>query len=373
MRLVSLGLWMLWPGVVGQSHTGNTPQMPSPWWDLPQPQPHLPAAGLATPAGVSWTTVFRADPTWGMYNHGPQLAVTPSEGMVVSWYSGECCEDAPGERVLYSLRPRHGPWTGPGVLFDRIGPTLPNGRDGILVTNYPFLTRNGRVYAIAQCALCTLCGCPPPSHREPLCFGPAIINKTKERRLAPYLIRQINADDSLGPIFWMTTNKTDLVVLGRDDLLLFNAPLLTAADRQTQDDARFWLDTRTNEATPQDPQTVAAHLNERSAYARPRAGQPPAMEMLIRDGIHTCPPGRVRCGALPPGARDACPNHALAGCGTFMWTSNCLQVVAENASGAPQCLRWSSPQPSGIPGAHEVLLEPQRQSARVSILFHVLC
>ena len=345
---------MLWPalfvlsGLCGPA--GESPRT-SPWWDLPQPDPLSPAAGLPVPQGVRHTTVFRADPSWGMYNHGPQLAVTPSGGMAVSWYSGECCEDAPGERVLYSLRPRHGEWGGPGVLFERIGPTLPNGRDGILVTNYPFLSRNGRVYAIAQCALCTLCGCPPPSHHEPLCFGRAIVNKTQGRRLAPYLMRQINADDTLGRIFWMTTNPEDLVALGRADVLQYNASLLTAADRQTQDDARFWISTRTNEATPQDSQTIAAHLNERSAYARPaRAGRQPAMEMLIRDGIHTCPPGGPRCGALAAGARVACPADALGGCGTFMWTSTCLQTIIENISGAPQCRQWSMPQPSAIPG-----------------------
>ena len=175
-------------------------------------------------------------------------------------------------------------------------------------------------------------------------------------------------DDSLGPIFWMTANEKDLTALGNADVLAYNASLLGAADAQTQADARSWLATRLHTATPQDPQTIAAHLNERSAYPRPaRAGQPPQLEMLIRDGIHTCPPGGPSCGALAPGSRAACPAHALSGCGTFMWTSSCLNVSA-GAGGAAQCGRWSVPQPSAIPDAQTKMKTAALPDGRIYLL-----
>ena len=124
----------------------------APWWNLTLPNPSLPAAGLPSLVGVARTVVVSAGPEWGEYNHGPQLAVLPDGGFMVSWFNGEYCEDAPGERVLHArttatvssdsaITPV---WSEPAVLFGRMGETKPVGSSGVLVTNYPF--HNGKQY-----------------------------------------------------------------------------------------------------------------------------------------------------------------------------------------------------------------------------------
>lgn len=223
------------------------------------------------------------------------------------------------------------------------------------MTNYPFYKIGGRVYALAQVNLCTLCGCPPPHHGVPGCENPA----GQTSVFAPFLIRHIGMGGVPGPIYWLTTNKKDLLTLNSTDVLAYNASLLSAADAQTAAAARHWYSHRFDLTTPDDSTTVGQHLNERSAYVRqPPSGQPPIQLQLL-----------IRSGTVP----------------FVLWSSSCdlfqsnvtirtrSKTTSDDAAAvlhglAPGSCPWTIPVPSTIPDSHTEMHTGLLPDGRVYLL-----
>ena len=160
---------------LGQKKNATLPQ-----WNTTIPDASKPVAGLSLLDGTPPpAVVYRATPTIGTYNHGPMIV--EHEGVfIVNWYAGQQDEDAPGERVLYSVSTTRGKtWGPPRPMFDRLVPTAPVGRPGITVGNEPFATIDGRLYVRIPANHSPLCRSaspthsPSPSHQpaHPFCCG----------------------------------------------------------------------------------------------------------------------------------------------------------------------------------------------------------
>ena len=130
-----------------------------PKYTATQPDYQLPLAGLAPLGGAMHFKVFEATPATGTYNHQPMIS---RHGGVfhVNWKSAHFNEDQDGQRVLYSSSSDGHTWSEPVDVFPSMPASQfgcdiePDGTehcfDKIHHENTPFVTLNGRLYAVSN-------------------------------------------------------------------------------------------------------------------------------------------------------------------------------------------------------------------------------
>eukprot|EP00039_Didymoeca_costata_P014249 m.228355 g.228355 ORF g.228355 m.228355 type:complete len:477 (-) comp15976_c1_seq36:297-1727(-) len=217
---------------------------PLPVWNTTIPNGSEPQAGLPALPNVEHYEIYHAIPEIGTYNHGPMVSNVSNGVLIVNWYSGATGEDAPGERVLYSVGSSDGKkWSPIAPMFDRLSPTGPDGSNGTCVSNEPFWFPDGapdRLYAFAGVH----------SH----CKNPSVL----AGRLARQIIASGKDNVTLGPLFW-----TGLVPREYEK---FNISTLSDMSETVQSDIQLYIRTLLNLQVP----SVAApnRLSERNYYYR---------------------------------------------------------------------------------------------------------
>ena len=290
-----------------------------PRWNTTIPDGNKPLAGLELLAGAATQTVHHANLATGTYNHGAELAEQDG-ALIAAWTNGQTNEDAPGERVVFSVLPvagggGPGPWTAAQPLFERFTPTAPVGADGVLVSADEFLHVNGRLYARASVFVCTKCGAPGLS-----------------RHLAGHLLRRVVQvyPVQLGPLAWMASSYRGIPAGAGHNISLYTA----SPDVQLREDTESYLaSVQISMATPTPPGNVG--LNEYSVYQRraPTVATITQLQLVML----------IRCRTIK-----------------YLWGSVCnLYLAGENATtpaygdSAALC-NWSMPVPTDIPDSHSL-------------------
>ena len=217
---------------LGQKKNATLPQ-----WNTTIPDASKPVAGLSLLDGTPPpAVVYRATPTIGTYNHGPMIV--EHEGVfIVNWYAGQRDEDAPGERVLFSVSTTRGKtWGPPRPMFDRLVPTAPVGRPGITVGNEPFATIDDRLYVRIPANYSPLCrsatdpyplpfpvasACPPVLLRGQGVAGVHVCSSCPPSgdggngtsHGAPELFRRVYHTGRLGPAAWLCAHLPPCQIL----------------------------------------------------------------------------------------------------------------------------------------------------------------
>ena len=313
------------------------------------------AALTARPDASAATVIYRADLSTGTYNHGPRI-IRHGGLFVVSWYAGQQDEDAGGERVLFSTSATGESWSAPPrPLFDRLTPTAPVGRPGIVLSNHPFAVIGERLYAAARAERCSAC----PSGSTKL----------------PPLFRSIAANGTLGPTVWLTSSRRGLPT----DPPAQAIPLYTdSEDPQLRADAEAYLAGLLDEEVPP---VQGTSFGERSVYTRPhpaaRVGRGlgatiPQLQlvMLLREGgagcacewASTCdlflpPPAALRSsgGDVSSGSSNGGGDADGGGAAVVSPSLVSAQISLEahhKESVGPQPCNWTAPVPTSIPDAH---------------------
>ena len=246
-----------------------------PAWTAPRPDPALPLGGFsrlpyAQPISLVYAATTEAD---GLYNHNVFLGFHPGGRFLFTyWKNGVLYEDKPGQRELISFSEDGGKtWSGilngsrshpPQVLFPNM--TTP-GREAVMFGAPPLTLGEGRrVYAaaspgyynrsksdvhVAQGAQCALW----PDSLDPRNCGPAQSYAVEYHQTL--LMRRINNDGSLGPLFWASERGPPALFEAATAALGILS--LTDTDADTQADIAILNHQRGERVTPPgcDPRT----------------------------------------------------------------------------------------------------------------------
>jgi len=177
-------------------------------WGLPQPKREAPADGYPVLEGVEHVELFHATPERGAYCHHPHI--TCHDGVFyATWSNHACDEDAPGQRVLYSISKGGRAWRPFAECFPPVGKMKPHGETGRVLTANGLVVVDDAVYAIAEV---------DDKFRGP---GGESAREEAERltgRKVRYgrfgygrLARAMRADGTLGPIFWLVPEPPEPV------------------------------------------------------------------------------------------------------------------------------------------------------------------
>ena len=155
-------------------------------WAIPGETGARAIAGLSHVPGVIHRTIYQATPEVGTFSHHAQIFY--HDGVFyASWSNHRTDEDAPGQRILYSLSYDGEVWTEPRELFPPNDHPGGSGQDGRYMTaqrhsfRTGFAVVEGRVYAL----------------------GTAMEWQAGSRRKLGELAREVRPDGALGPIFWL--------------------------------------------------------------------------------------------------------------------------------------------------------------------------
>eukprot|EP01045_Picozoa_sp_COSAG04_P014258 COSAG04_NODE_1056_length_8541_cov_4.364369_4_plen_112_part_00 len=87
------------------------PPPAAPHWAVQgAPAAGQPLCGFPLAEGLSTTTVYRATPGLGAYNHGAMMDYHFGN-LFLAWKNSPRDEDSPGQRILYSQSPNGVTWT----------------------------------------------------------------------------------------------------------------------------------------------------------------------------------------------------------------------------------------------------------------------
>lgn len=139
--------------VPSRTAAGHESASPWPTWTAPFPQPDLPYAGYTPLPGVVHTEIYHAVPELWTYNHAAMLDyqpnAQPSGRILVTWKNGVCCEDKPGQRIMFSQSDDGVHWTpvdGTNIMF----PNMSTSETSVALFAAPPVVINGHMYAAAS-------------------------------------------------------------------------------------------------------------------------------------------------------------------------------------------------------------------------------
>ena len=164
------------------------------WLVKGAPSIEQPLCGFDMAVGVNFTTVYKATPAIGTYNHAAMMD-WHDDNMLLSWKNSPRDEDTPGQRILFSQSADGLHWTptdGNNVLF----PNLTSNARPASLFGGPTIILNGRRYASASPS--QFCLFPYPYASSPTAVEPG--NLLLLRRVGPGI------PSLLGPTFWSSAS-----------------------------------------------------------------------------------------------------------------------------------------------------------------------
>lgn len=165
-------------------------------WNLPLPNPNLPAQGYPVLQGVEHVEIYHADGNTGLFSHHSQL-LHHQGAFFAAWSNHPNDEDAPGQRVLCSISRDGFHWADPFECFPRMDEPARAGNPGRVLTANGWAVIDGTAYAIAE--VDEKIGSsgetvPPELSRD---------RGYRGRRGLGRVARSVGVDGTLGPIFWL--------------------------------------------------------------------------------------------------------------------------------------------------------------------------
>ena len=172
-------------------------------WKCPMPNPDLPGAGYPDLPGVEHHLIFDAMPDTGGYNH--HATMVRYNGLYYAMWSNQPYgEDAPGQRVLYSVSNDGKNWKPFRELFSPMHPVTSWENTGINLSANHWFVQDGKLYARAWCGA-TVAWSDRDQTRE-------VQKRTVEfcyavRKKYNYLYREILPGGTLGPVASFTPEE----------------------------------------------------------------------------------------------------------------------------------------------------------------------